>query len=357
MYNSLEFTHSSGTEDNDDEQLEVGHHFTFIPPSPRKYYKRLLELCLQEDLDRMLSPDVPDNEEVSLGILTQPHLDLLSECALRWRIGHAYRAVCFLDLVKDFFERESIPIQCVPEALSGVVRTVGDTDVDNLMIQDVSPFLFFSFSNKSQCSRSQYEYLSNVYGALFTLFMSYLYHSMDQLPSLKPSDIEHFLTILDHVTDSGLLDKFNLDVVARFEDIRDYARQMSAAWYDAKMDGIVKGNHGVNRALPLLMMTDEIEKSQKLLGKRFPDPVLGCVLACFDLILTKWLGRCSQLDFASLFAHVVVPRFINDLSSSQKRLYESSMNGPTPDVPIQDIFSLYRRTKMLIEMHDAFCPQ
>jgi len=52
---------------------------------------------------------------------------------------------------------------------------------------------------------------------------------------------------------------------------------MSAAWYDAKMDGIVKGNHGVNRALPLLMMTDEIEKSQKLIGKRFPDPVLGCV--------------------------------------------------------------------------------
>ncbi|KAF8346260.1 hypothetical protein F5887DRAFT_1061262 [Amanita rubescens] len=288
MYNSLEFTHSSGMEDSDDD--------------PRKYYKRLLELCLQEDLDKMLSPDVPDNEEVSLGILTQPHLDLLSE----W---HAYRAVCFLDLVKDFFERESIPIQ-----------TVGDTDVDNLMVQD-------------------YEYLSNVYGALFTLFMSYLYHSMDQLPSLKPSFIEHFLTILDHVTDSGLLDKFNLDVVARFEDIRDHARQMSAAWYDAKMDGIVKENHGVNQALPLLMMTDEIKKSQKLIGKRFPDPVLG------------------QLDFASLFAHVFVPRFINDLSSSQKRLYESSMNGPTPDVPIQDIFSLYRRTKMLIEIHDAFCPQ
>lgn len=179
---------------------------------------------------------------------------------------------------------------------------------------------------------------------------------MDQLPSLKPSDIEHFLTVLDHVTESGLLDKFNLDVVARFEDIRDHARQMAAAWYDGKMDGIVKGNHGVNRALPLLMMTDEIEKSQKLLGKRFPDPVLGCVLNPL-LDLTDWLDVCSQLDFASLFAHVIVPRFINDLSSSQKRLYESSMNGPTPDVPIQDIFSLYRRTKVLIEMHAAFCPQ
>ena len=105
---------------------------------------------------------------------------------------------------------------------------------------------------------------------------------MDQLPSLKPSEIEHFLTILDHVTDSGLLDKFDLDVAARFEDIRGHARLMSGAWYDAKMEGILKGNHGVNRALPLLMMTDEIEKSQKLLSKRFAEPLLGCVaLLCF----------------------------------------------------------------------------
>lgn len=277
VYNLVDFTSSGGTDEYDDDQLQVGHHFTFIPPSPRKYYKRLVELCLQEDLDRMLSPDVPDNEEVSLGILSQSHLDLLAECASRWRIGNAYRAVCFLDLVKEFFERESIPIQCVPEALSGVVRAVGDSDVEHLMVQDVRLSLFLSLKNSTLNSRAQYEYLCNVYAGLFTVFMSYLYHSMDQLPSLKPSEIEHFLTILDHVTDSGLLDKFDLDVAARFEDIRGHARQASAAWYDAKMGDIVKGNLGVNRALPLLMMTDEIEKSLKLLSKRFAEPLLGCV--------------------------------------------------------------------------------
>lgn len=182
VYNALEFTSSSGTEDNDDEQLEVGHHFTFIPPSPRKYYKRLLEFCLQEDLDRMLSPDVPDNEEVSLGILSQPHLDLLSECALRWRIGHAYRAVCFLDLVRDFFERESIPIQCVPEALSGVVRTVGDTDVDNLMVQDVRRPFSFSPTNLNHLIHSTNTYATSTqvslpYSCLIctTLWTSFLH--------------------------------------------------------------------------------------------------------------------------------------------------------------------------------------
>lgn len=58
-----------------------------------------------------------------------------------------------------------------------------------------------------------------------------------------------------------------------------------------------------------------------------------------------------------LSIEVVVPRFISDLRNSQKRLYESSMNGPTPDIPIQDIFALYRRTKALIGMHETVCPE
>lgn len=54
---------------------------------------------------------------------------------------------------------------------------------------------------------------------------------------------------------------------------------------------------------------------------------------------------------------VSVPHLITDLQNSQKRLFESSMNGPTPDVPIQDIFALYRRTKTLLGMYTAFVPR
>ena len=64
-----------------------------------------------------------------------------------------------------------------------------------------------------------------------------------------------------------------------------------------------------------------------------------------------------QVDLVSLIVEVQVPMFIHDLEASQKRLFESSMNGPTPDVPIQDIFALYRRTKTLLGMHEAFCPE
>jgi hypothetical protein len=306
-----------GADVDADEDIQVGHHFTYIPPSPKKFYKRLLELCLVADLERMMSPEVDANEEVSLGILSAAHLDLLNECAVRWRIDHPYRVACFLDLVRQFYERHDVPLECVPEALQNVIKVMTDVNLDKWPIQDS-------------------DYLATTYGGLFSVFLSSLYHSMDALPNLKPSEIEPFLHVLEHVRDSGLLERFDVDIHARLGDVHDRIRQIAAEYYDAKMETLL-GAPGVNKALPLLLMTDELEKTAKLLDKRFPKPILG------------------QIDVVSLFVEVQIPRFISDVQSCQKRLFESSMNGPTPDVPIQDIFTLYRRTKSILDMFGAFC--
>jgi hypothetical protein len=65
----------------------------------------------------------------------------------------------------------------------------------------------------------------------------------------------------------------------------------------------------------------------------------------------------SRIDIVSLVVEVTIPLYIADLQSSSKKLLESSTHGPTPDVPIQDIFALYRRTKTLVSMFGAFCPK
>ena len=137
--------------EGDGDELPVGHHFTFIPPNPRKFYKRLLEHCIIADLEIMLSPEVDDNDEVSLGILSPPHMELLNECALRWRIGHSYRAACFLDLVKHFFERNDVPMECIPEALQNVSKVMNDSDLDQWPVHDVC-LLFKSFIPSSLTS-------------------------------------------------------------------------------------------------------------------------------------------------------------------------------------------------------------
>lgn len=67
--------------------------------------------------------------------------------------------------------------------------------------------------------------------------------------------------------------------------------------------------------------------------------------------------ECRKIDVVALVVDVVVPLFLMELDASSKRLWQDSMNGPTPDVPIEDLFSLYRRTKVMMEMYHAFCPE
>ena len=200
----------------------------------------------------------------------------------------------------------------------------------------------------------QADYLASVYGGLFNVFLSSLYHSMDSLPSLKTSEVEPYLFVLETVRDSGFLNRFDVDVHARFTDIEEQVRRVSTKYYGTKIQQL-QSAPGVNRALPLLLMTDELEKSAKLLSKRFPDPLLGCASLFNFQLQADVFGR--QLDLVALMVDIQVPLFIGDLLASQKRLFESSMNGPTPDVPIQDIFTLYRRTKLLLNMYVAFCPR
>ena len=52
---------------------------------------------------------------------------------------------------------------------------------------------------------------------------------------------------------------------------------------------------GVNRALPLFLMTYVIEKNAQQLDKRFPEPLLG------------------HLDLVSLICETQVPMFLGDL--------------------------------------------
>ncbi|KIY65186.1 hypothetical protein CYLTODRAFT_357221 [Cylindrobasidium torrendii FP15055 ss-10] len=319
FYGISNTSNSETLNEEDEDEIQVGHNFTFIPSNPKRFYKRLLEICLLADLEAMRSPDVDENEEVPLGILSQGHHDLLNECAIRWRIPNSYKATVFMDTIRQFYERDEVPFECIPEALSSIEKAMAELELDNWPAQDT-------------------EYLCSIYGSLFNLFLSNLYHAMDGLPNIKAADINPFVSILEHIRDSGLLERFDVDIGARFRDIQDRIRQIAATVYDEQFQELTS-QPGVNRALPLLLMTDAIEKRVKTLDKRFPEPIMG------------------ELDIVSLMVEVEVPRFIEDLRASQKRLFESSMNGPTPDVPIQDIFALYRRTKTVVGMFGAFVPE
>ena len=144
--------------------------------------------------------------------------------------------------------------------------------------------------------------------------------------------------ILETLQESGLIERFKIDLTERVDLLRERVRDAAEQAYLGKSKELFSAP-GVNCAAPLLFMTDTIEKNIKLLDKRFPSPLLG------------------HVDIVALVTEVQVPMHLGDLEANRRRLYESSMNEPTPDVPIEDLFHLYRRSKTLMDMLDAFCPK
>lgn len=130
-----------------------------------------------------------------------------------------------------------------------------------------------------------------MYGNVFSIFLASLYHAMDALPNLKPAEIEPVLSVLEHVRDSGLLQRFDVDITARLTDVQERIREISGHVYEEKLR-MLQSAPGVNRALPLLLMTDEMEKSAKLLDKRFPKPILGqdSILHDLPMLTFVYLG-------------------------------------------------------------------
>jgi len=94
--------------------------FIFIPPNPKAAFKRLFEIALEHDYDRMR--DLPPDEDVSLTILSDVHEELLRECEVRWRVMPTVKPATFLSLIGHHYHHQGVPEACVSEALAGVDR-------------------------------------------------------------------------------------------------------------------------------------------------------------------------------------------------------------------------------------------
>lgn len=110
--------------------------FTFIPPEPKETYRELLGKCLDWDLEILRT--MADDEDVSLSVLSQEHVALLSECATRWRLPPSFRAWQFLDGIVDRCEQGLVPSACVHEATAMLQKVLEEMPLSTWAIPDVS---------------------------------------------------------------------------------------------------------------------------------------------------------------------------------------------------------------------------
>lgn len=97
---------------------------------------------------------------------------------------------------------------------------------------------------------------------------------MESIPQLGASEIKPFLHILESIQDNRLLQRFEVDIQARIDDVKEQVKISADAGYHRKFKEL-ESRPGVNRALPLLLVTDEIEKWAKMLDRAFKEPILG----------------------------------------------------------------------------------
>ena len=110
--------------------------FTYVPPDPRSTYRELLGRCLNWDLEVLST--LPEDEDVSLGVLSQEHVALLGECAVRWRLPASFRCWAFLEAIVERFEQGNVPSACVHEATAMVGKVSAEASVDTWANGDVS---------------------------------------------------------------------------------------------------------------------------------------------------------------------------------------------------------------------------
>lgn len=109
--------------------------FTFVPPDPKATYRELLARCLDWDLEVLST--LPEDEDVSLGVLSQEHMTLLRECAVRWRLPARFHAWTFLDAIVERLEQGNVPPACVHEATAMVAKASTEVSVDSWASSDV----------------------------------------------------------------------------------------------------------------------------------------------------------------------------------------------------------------------------
>jgi len=133
------------------DQVSESSSFTYVPPDPRSTYIELLNRCLDWDLEVLKT--LPEDEDVSLGILSPEHVNLLGECATRWRLPASFRSWVFLEAIVQRAEQGLVPTACIHEATGMVGKVSADMDVSSWANSDVSPFKLLSIKEADGLAR------------------------------------------------------------------------------------------------------------------------------------------------------------------------------------------------------------
>ena len=97
---------------------------------------------------------------------------------------------------------------------------------------------------------------------------------MKAIPELNASVIKPYIQILESIQDHKLLRRFEMDIRDRISEIIAEVQHFAEVGCDKEFK-YLESRPGVNRALPLISVTQEIEKWARGLEGSLEKPILG----------------------------------------------------------------------------------
>ncbi|WWD07979.1 hypothetical protein V865_006089 [Kwoniella europaea PYCC6329] len=282
------------------------YQFTYIPPDPKATYRELLDRCLDHDLE--LLKTLPEDEDVSLGILSHEHVTLLQVCAARWRLPLSFRTCAFFSAIVDRYQQGDVPSACVYEAQSMVERSQIDT-----------PTSAWANSDKELFDRTMYR-----------RDVCFLQAVEEGLRCPKGYHSEEFLEAVEDWYTLNVSEEQQRSLTTISTQIMDNVKSQAFNTYIDHASRLLDQEGSKTCAFALQLGT-WIEKEAKKLDKRFAAPI------------------SSEIDIVPLVLQQHLTLWFRDLEDTILAQTHEALRSN-----MEEMFVLYRKSCKLSDMGNAF---
>ncbi|RHZ74126.1 hypothetical protein Glove_227g93 [Diversispora epigaea] len=298
------------------ESSNDGGSFIFIPPNPRRFYKLLMNKCIEYEL-LTGSPG-----EHSVKILSKSVIELLNECALRWRVSPGFRWLQYLDALKNHFDNEhpAITLDHIKEGMHLLKDATKLRDVSTWTIND---------------RRELVEVFSGIHDSLLKLMAEALEH----LFKIKADAFDPIISILYLIYESELFQATYPDITPFYNNLQEIVRKVAVEAYLVKRDQIYSQEDD-NEVVKLIILARWIQQETERLTKKFPKSLIG------------------QINVVCLIVEKQVPLLTLDLENATAEISGKVRMTSEEGIPVDDIFELYREIselKIIYESRNTGC--
>ncbi|KAJ3082666.1 hypothetical protein HK102_001525 [Quaeritorhiza haematococci] len=271
---------------------------SLLPQRPDDFYRYLLNKCLEHDLQN-------SGEELTLSKLSN---QVLSECALRWRLPRHFRELAKLDIVVRNYINKTIPIDDVFPTFK-VVRKLAE-DSRSFRKVDTS-------------------YYVSILDSLQAVLHKYLVHFADQLnhPSTamySNTTMQLSTHILSEIWTDRAWSESNPSKMGKLEDqIREELLEAMTARYQLLNNRVYTAR--VEREIQkMTLLVKAINIEVNKYQQHYPDPILGSIYLkpiAAETCLKYFILEMENLRYGSLMGDYEI-REILELYQVVRLLYD-----------------------------------